>query len=83
MTIQTQTLLVSGKLRSGERLNESARARQMKVSRAPIREALQLLHEQGVVMNHPRRGMFVVSLDDEDLQKITGQNLVVDGGYSV
>ena len=34
-------------------------------------------------MNHPRRGMFVVSLDDEDLQKITGQNLVVDGGYSV
>ena len=55
----------------------------MKVSRAPIREALQLLHEQGVVMNHPRRGMFVVSLDDEDLQKITGQNLVVDGGYSV
>jgi len=70
--------ILSGKLRPGDRLNESALARQLQASRAPIREALQQLQEQGLVVNQPRRGMFVVSLDEEELQKINSLRLVLE-----
>ncbi len=70
--------IFNGKLKPGERLNESQLARDLKVSRAPIREALQQLQEQGLVVNQPRRGMFVVSLDDEELQKINSLRLVLE-----
>jgi DNA-binding GntR family transcriptional regulator len=70
--------IFSGKLKPGERLNESQLARDLKVSRAPIREALQHLQEQGMVMNSPRRGMFVVFLEDEDIQKINSVRLVLE-----
>jgi DNA-binding GntR family transcriptional regulator len=65
-------------MKPGERVNESQLARELKVSRAPIREALQQLQEQGLIINHPRRGMFVVHLEDEDLQKINSVRLIVE-----
>lgn len=70
--------ILTGKLRPGDRLNESALARQWHVSRAPIREALQQLEERGLVVNRPRRGMFVVSLDEEEVQKINSLRLVLE-----
>jgi DNA-binding GntR family transcriptional regulator len=70
--------ILSGKLHPGERLNESELARQLRVSRAPIREALQQLQAQGLVVNQPRRGMFVVSLDEEEVQKINSLRLVLE-----
>jgi DNA-binding GntR family transcriptional regulator len=70
--------ILLGKMAPGERLNESELARQFKVSRAPIREALQQLKEQGLALNHPRRGMFVVVLDDEDQQKINSLRVVLE-----
>jgi len=70
--------IFSGKMQPGVRLNESQLARDLRVSRAPIREALQQLQEQGLVLNSPRRGMFVVNLDDEDIQKINGVRLILE-----
>lgn len=70
--------IFSGKLKPGERMNESQLARELQVSRAPIREALQHLQEQGWVMNSPRRGMFVVSLKDEDTAKINSVRLILE-----
>src|SRR5690349_24183392 len=70
--------ILSGKLKMGERLNESQLSRELRVSRAPIREALQQLQQSGLAVNHPRRGMFVVSLDDEDVQKINSLRLVLE-----
>jgi len=70
--------IISGKIPPGERLNESALSVQFKISRAPIREALQQLQEQGLVVNVPRRGMFVVSLEPEDVQKINSLRLVLE-----
>lgn len=70
--------ILTGKLKPGDRLNESALARQWHVSRAPIREALQQLEERGLVVNRPRRGMFVVSLDEEETQKINSLRLVLE-----
>ncbi|MCX6624057.1 MAG: GntR family transcriptional regulator [Acidobacteria bacterium] len=70
--------ILSGKLRPGERLNESHLARQLKVSRAPIREALQQLHEKGLAMNTPRKGMYVVSLEEGDVQKINRLRVLLE-----
>ncbi len=70
--------ILSGKIKPGERLNESQLARELHVSRAPIREALQQLQEQSLIVNIPRRGMFVVTLDDEDIQKINGLRVVLE-----
>ncbi len=70
--------ILSGKIAPGERLNESQLSRQFRISRAPIREALQQLLEQGLVMNITRRGMFVVSLDSEDIQKINSLRLILE-----
>lgn len=70
--------IISGKIPPGERLNESALSAQFQISRAPIREALQQLQEQGLVVNVPRRGMFVVSLEPKDMQKINSLRLILE-----
>jgi DNA-binding GntR family transcriptional regulator len=70
--------IMSGKIKPGERLNESSLSQQLRISRAPIREALQQLQEQGLVLNIPRRGMFVVSLGKDDVQKINSLRLVLE-----
>src|SRR5580700_6399278 len=70
--------IVTGVYKPGARLNESKLARQFGVSRIPVREALMQLQEQGLVMNHPRRGMFVNTLTDEDTQKINSVRIVLE-----
>jgi DNA-binding GntR family transcriptional regulator len=70
--------ILSGKIRAGERLNESQLARDLKVSRIPIREALQQLQEQGLIVNVPRRGKFIISLSDEEIQKINSLRLILE-----
>ena len=70
--------IVSGIYKPGDRLNESKLARQFSVSRIPVREALMQLQEQGLVMNHPRRGMFVNTLSEEDTQKINSVRIVLE-----
>lgn len=70
--------IFSGKIRPGERLNESQLSRQLQISRAPIREALQQLLEQGLVMNITRRGMFVVDLEPKDIEKIFSLRLILE-----
>ncbi|HEY1581290.1 MAG TPA: GntR family transcriptional regulator [Terracidiphilus sp.] len=70
--------ILSGKLKPGSRLNESELSRQLKVSRAPIREALRQLQEQGLVIHQPRRGMFVVSLTEKDIEKINRLRVLLE-----
>lgn len=70
--------ILSGKIKPGERLNETELAKKLLVSRAPVREALQRLHEQGLIVSVPRQGMFVVSLDEESIQKINSLRLLLE-----
>jgi DNA-binding GntR family transcriptional regulator len=71
--------ILTGKIKPGDRLNESQLARDLHVSRAPVREALQQLQEQSLIVNVPRRGMFVVTLDEEDTQKINSLRVILEG----
>lgn len=54
--------IVSGKLRPGTVLRETALARQLNVSRAPIREAIQILENDGLVETAAYKGKRVKPL---------------------
>jgi DNA-binding GntR family transcriptional regulator len=70
--------IITGKYKPGDRLNETLMARQFNVSRIPVREALMQLREQGLAMSHPRRGMFVNSLSEEDTQRINSVRIILE-----
>jgi len=70
--------ILAGEIKPGDRVNESQMSRQLQVSRSPVREALQQLQEQGLIVNVPRRGMFVVSLTEEDVQKINSLRVILE-----
>ncbi|UAK24770.1 GntR family transcriptional regulator [Sphingomonas nostoxanthinifaciens] len=70
--------IMGGRFRPGERLNESQIAREFNISRIPVREALSQLQEQGLVMNHERRGMFVVQLAADEVQQINSLRMVLE-----
>ena len=62
--------IVSGAVAPGERLVEEQLTRRLGISRAPLREALRLLGQQGLVEHLPRRGVRVVSLSSRDIDEL-------------
>jgi phosphonate utilization transcriptional regulator len=52
-------LILSGELAPGAKLNEVALAERFRVSRGPLREALRLLEEAGLIVQEKNRGAFV------------------------
>ena len=62
--------IITRKLLPGDRLNETTLSSRYNVSRVAMRSALMQLQLQGLVMNHPRRGMFVNSLTEDEVRKI-------------
>ena len=68
----------AGALKPGERLVEADIAGQMGTSRAPVREAIRLLEQEGLVTNVPRRGSFVVELDRKDIEEIYSLRSVLE-----
>ena len=55
--------VMQGRYRPGERLNESDLARELGVSRNPIREAIRRLEAQGVTVRENLRGCFIKEID--------------------
>lgn len=70
--------ILSGGTEPGERLIEEQLTRRFGISRAPLREALRLLAQQGLVDHFPRRGARVATLSDGDLQELYGVRDVLE-----
>lgn len=70
--------ILSGRFRPGDRINESKIARELNISRIPVREALSQLQEQGLLTSLERRGMFVTKLSDAEVQQINSLRLVLE-----
>jgi DNA-binding GntR family transcriptional regulator len=70
--------ILSGKYKPGDRLNESQIARELNISRIPVREALSQLQEQGLVQNRERRGMFVTNIGQEEVQQIASLRFILE-----
>lgn len=62
--------IMDGKLKMGEKLNTEEFARQLGVSRMPIREALKSLEKMGLAESIPYVGVKLVSLEQEDVLQI-------------
>ncbi len=60
--------IASGNFPPGSQLTESGLAADLGVSRGPLREAMQRLTAEGLLVSHRNRGLFVVSMDDDDIR---------------
>jgi DNA-binding GntR family transcriptional regulator len=63
-------MIVSGRLSPGERLIEERLTEELGISRPPLREALRLLQQEGLIETRPRRGSVVTTLTDQDVFEI-------------
>lgn len=70
--------ILGGELVPGERIVESRIARQLKISQAPVREALALLERQGLVVKVHNRGTFVSRVHARELRELFTLRAVLD-----
>ena len=66
-------------LKPGEWIDEQALAESFGISRTPLREALKVLHSEGLVVLRPRRGCFVAELTEQDLDEIFPVMALLEG----
>jgi GntR family transcriptional regulator, gluconate operon transcriptional repressor len=62
--------ILGGGFASGERLVETQLAKQLQISRGPLREALKQLAAEGLVREEPRRGTFVTAPTVTDVRDV-------------
>lgn len=65
-----RSALRAGRFQFGEDLSEQKLATEMNVSRGPVREALLVLTEEGLITHSPNRGFAVLEFTPEDRAEI-------------
>ena len=70
--------LIEGKFRPGENLSEPALAAQLGVSRGPVREALLVLAQEGLVIHNQHRGFSVPKLTIDDYKLVSAVELPLE-----
>lgn len=68
--LRMREAIVSGKLEPGAHLNETDIAKQMAVSRIPVRESLKKLEQEGLVVRLPNKGCFVTTFTEQDINEV-------------
>ena len=63
-------MVLGGELRPGDRLVEERLTEELGISRPPLREALRLLEQEGLLLSMPRRGVIVTPLSAQDVYEI-------------
>ena len=71
--------ILDGRFPHGEHLVEATLAKQLHISRGPIRDAFKLLRAEGLVAEEPRRGTFVVTLTSRDIREIYDLRAAIEG----
>ncbi|MBT0566221.1 GntR family transcriptional regulator [Williamsia sp. CHRR-6] len=62
-----RTAIADGDLAPGAQLTETGLAADLGVSRGPLREAMQRLTQEGLLVSYRNRGIFVTAMDDADI----------------
>jgi DNA-binding GntR family transcriptional regulator len=71
--------VLSGAFAPGSQMNEADLAARFGVSRGPVREALQRLIQEGLLVAQPHRGVFVAELTEADLADVFFVRDAVEG----
>lgn len=70
--------IVAGKLKPGQRIVEQQIADAMETSRGPVREAIRMVEQEGLIIHYPHRGTFVARLTLRDAQQIYSLRLALE-----
>ena len=65
-------------LKSGEKLNQEKIAKQLNVSRMPVRIAIKKLEKDGLVQNRPYKGTRVTSFSNDDVEEVYSIRLILE-----
>jgi DNA-binding GntR family transcriptional regulator len=77
-TVKIRELLLAGVVKPGEPIREEWLTSRLGISRPPVREAMQVLVQQGLLERLPRRGVRAVSLTEADVWEIYSLRSVLD-----
>jgi DNA-binding GntR family transcriptional regulator len=80
---QLRERILDGSFDPGEQLSEANLAAQLQLSRGPVREALQRLVQEGLLVSHRNRGVFVVELTATDVAEIYAAREAVETAAAV
>ena len=67
---QLRERILDGSFAPGEQISEVQLAARLKMSRGPVREAVQRLAQEGLLVSYRNRGLFVVELDASDIEDV-------------
>jgi DNA-binding GntR family transcriptional regulator len=73
-----RTAILQGRLKPGARLLEADIAAQMGISRAPVREAVRQLEQEGLVDIQPHRGTTILGVLDEEIEPLHELRVVLE-----
>ncbi|MBQ9991986.1 MAG: GntR family transcriptional regulator [Firmicutes bacterium] len=71
--------IINGVLTPGTSLTENRLCEQFSVSRTPVREALRMLEQKGLVQITPNKGAVVLGISEKDLTDIYTIRMYVEG----
>ena len=71
--------ILDGRLEPGSRLKEEELARELGISRTPVREALLMLQADGLIVAEPNRGAVVRTHDADDLRDLYQLRALLEG----
>jgi DNA-binding GntR family transcriptional regulator len=74
-----RSLILQGAIAPGAQLNQMELAPQLGVSRTPVREAIRMLQEEGLVEAQPQKRARVVAFDPEHMETVYAQRILLEG----
>ena len=73
-----RSAILHGEISPGEATSQVALARQLGVSRTPLREALRLLEREGLVISQPNRRVRIAEFSIEDLEGVYAMRITLE-----
>jgi len=77
---QLRERIIDGSFQPGEQIREASLVERLQVSRGPVREALQRLSQEGLLVSHRNRGVFVLDLTINDIKEIYAAREAIELG---
>ncbi len=79
VTLHLKRMVKAGQLKPNMRLVEERLARELGISRTPVREALHRLEQEGLLSKRPRGGYLVRPLTPEEVEDALGVRAALEG----
>lgn len=70
--------ILNGELRPGERIRELELSRLFNTSQGPVREALKLLEQEGLVTREPYKGTFISQITREEVNEVYALRILIE-----